>query len=395
MKKGILLFMIVTWQTNVFCQQDSSSLLFADELLATVENSLPAHSASTLLNDLKKKLTSDPDLYNRAWAKIMEIKKPGFLELFRDLDVEFKAFEIEQDNLVGLGFMYDWNFDWRRFQESPLKRNGFSFQFQSNGNIAFRKELNPYDFLSTGISFGGFQYTGGVANQTTSEVRDLLNDLELSLAAMTTTEEIESSEEWKTFNKNLALTNQFFIGLDGAVELENTQDFTQKQLVAGVKLGLGAKGWAQHSTLAYFNLFDYPFAMFRLITGTDKVFQPDGATIPVFKARVDYVKPVDDNARKVLTGEDDRFARLNMELGFRTLISEFRDHSIFFNADLRFFKEMNAPEIIRQFDLDKYTYFSASVSSSKGFFASYATGKLPFDAGNDNVYELGFRYQFN
>src|SRR5690606_9105410 len=310
MKKGILLFMIVTWQTNVFCQQDSSSLLFADELLATVENSLTAHSASTLLNDLKKKLTSDPDLYNRAWAKIMEIKKPGFLELFRDLDVEFKAFEIEQDNLVGLGFMYDWNFDWRRFQESPLKRNGFSFQFQSNGNIAFRKELNPYDFLSTGISFGGFQYTGGVANQTTSEVRDLLNDLELSLAAMTTTEEIENSEEWKAFNKNLTLTNQFFIGLDVAVELENTQDFTQKQLVAGVKLRLGAKGWAQHSTLAYLDSFYYPFAMFRLITGTDKVFQPDGANMAVFKAREDNVKPVDDNARNVLTVEDDSFVRL-------------------------------------------------------------------------------------
>src|SRR5690606_36291648 len=172
-----LLFMIISWHTIAFSQQDSSQHLFADELLATVENSLPPHSAGTLLNELKKKLTSDPDLYNRAWAKIMEIKKPGFLELFRNLDVEFKTFEIEQDNLVGLGFKYDWNFDWRRFQEASLKRNGFSFQFQSNGNVAFKKELNPYDFLSTGISFGGFQYTGGVANQTTSEVRDLLNDL--------------------------------------------------------------------------------------------------------------------------------------------------------------------------------------------------------------------------
>ena len=396
MQKFWILLLIIHCQTMVFSQEDSSQLLFADELVATVENFLPGHAATSLLNDLKKKLTTDPDLYNRAWARIMEIKnKSKALSLFRDLDVEFKTFEIEKEDLIGLGFKYDWNFDWRRFHESSLKRNGFSFQIQSNGNVAFKKALNPYDFLSSGVSFGGFQYSGGVANKTTDEVRDLLNELELSLATMTSTEEIENSEEWKTFNENLVLTNQYYIGLDGNIELENTQDFRKKQWVAGVKLGLGAKGWAQHSTLAYFNLPDYPFALLRMITGTDKTFQPDGATIPVFMARIDYVKPVDDLTRKDLTGNENSFARLNMEIGFRTLISEFKDQSIFFNADLRFFKEMNAPDIIRQVNLDKHTYFSASVSSSKGFFASFAAGKLPFDAGNDNVYELGFRYQFN
>ena len=125
--------MIIHCETKVFSQQDSSQLLFADELVATVENSLPGHAAATLLNDLKKKLTTDPDLYNRAWAKIMEIKNQSkALLLFRDLDVEFKTFEIEKEDLIGLGFKYDWNFDWRRFHESSLKRNGFSFQIQSN-----------------------------------------------------------------------------------------------------------------------------------------------------------------------------------------------------------------------------------------------------------------------
>lgn len=396
MAKGFLFFILITWQSIVFSQNDSSQHLFADELIAMVENSLPTYSAATLLSELKEKLTTDPDLYNRAWAKINKLKETNkALALFRDLNVEFKTFEIEKEDLVGLGLKYDWNFDWRRFQESPLKRNGVSFQFQSNGNVAFRKELNPYDFLSSGFSFGGFQYSGGVANKTTNEIRDLLNELEFALANMTTTEEIESSVEWETFNENLVLTDQYYIGLDGAVELENTQDFRQKQWVAGIKLGLGAKGWAQHSTLAYFNLLDYPFALLRIITGTDKSFQPDGATIPVFMARIDYVKPVDDAFRKTLTGNENSFARLNMELGFRTLISEFKEHSIFFNADLRYYKEMNAPVIIRQVNLDKHTYFSASVSSTKGFFASFAAGKLPFDAGNDNVYELGFRYQFN
>ena len=140
MRKVWLLLLIIHCETMVFSQQDSSQLLFADELVATIENSLPGHTATSLLNDLKKKLTTDPDLYNRVWARIMEIKdKSKALTLFRDLDVEFKTFEIEKEDLIGLGFKYDWNFDWRRFQKAPLKRNGFSFQIQSNGNVAFKK----------------------------------------------------------------------------------------------------------------------------------------------------------------------------------------------------------------------------------------------------------------
>jgi hypothetical protein len=395
MKFGFLLLFIIVSIARVQGQEDSSHL-FPDELLATVENSLPNHIAATLLAEFKEKLTSDPDLYNRAWKKILDNKQKGFVfSLIRDMNIEFKTFELQKEDRIGLGFKYDWDFDWMKYNNLPLKRNGVSIQFQSHGNVAFRKELNPFDFLSTGLSFGGFQYSGGVARQTTAEVRDLLNELEISLAMMTTVEEIENSQEWKTFNEYLQLTDQYYVGFDGVIELENSQDFTKKQLVAGIKLGLGAKGWAENSTLSYFNLPDYPFALIRLITGTDKNFNPDGATIPVLMARVDYVNPVADNTRKTLTGNENSFARLNVEIGFRTLIAEIKEHAIYFNADARFFKELNAPEIIRQADLHRHNFLQVSISSSRGFFASFATGKLPFDATNNNVYELGFRHNFN
>lgn len=394
--KPLLILACAIFSSLIIQAQQETSRLFPDEILTTVANSLPGHTTKDLLTRLKKELTTDPDLYNRTWKKILDSKQKGFVfSLVRDMNIEFKTFELQNEELIGLGFKYDWDFDWMKYNNLPAKRNGVSLQFQSNGNVAFRKELNPFDFISSGLSFGGFQYSGGVAQQTTPEIRDLLNALEISLATMGSTEEIENSPEWKSFNENLQLTDQYYIGFDGVVELENTQDFTYKQLAAGIRVGLGAKGWADNSTLAYFNLPDYPFALIRLITGTDRYFTPDGATIPVLMARLDYINPVADRLRKTLTGHEDGYARVKVEVGFRTLITAIKDHAIYFNADARFFRELNAPDIIRRADLHQHNFFQASVSSSKGFFASFATGKLPFDASNNNVYELGFRYQFN
>jgi hypothetical protein len=394
--KKILCILLIFFAYRAGAQNDSSARLFPDELAASVATMGPKNIVDKLITDLTKKLTTDPELYNRAWAKIMAIKnKPGVFALFKDLDVAFKTFQVEDNPNVSLGFNYDWNLDWRRYNTLPLKRNGVSLQFHSTGNVAFKKQFNPNDFLTTGFTFGGFQYSGGVVNSSSDEIKNLLNDLELQLAEKTSVEEIETSEEWRQFNENLQLTDQYYVGIDGSLQLENTQDFSSKQWAYGIRLGLGAKGWSENSTLAYFNIPDYPFALLRMILGNEKTFQPDGATIPVFLARLDYIRPYNDLQRSSLTENEKGYARFSIETGFRTLIAEFKTHSIFFNADFRFFKELNAPSEVKFAGLGQQTYFVASVTSSKGFFVSYTTGRLPFDLQSDQVYALGFQYKFN
>ena len=45
-------------------------------------------------------------------------------------------------------------------------------------------------------------------------------------------------------------------------------------------------------------------------------------------------------------------------------------------------------------NLDEQRYLTAALSLDNGMFASYTTGKLPLDAQNDQVYEVGFHYKF-
>jgi hypothetical protein len=130
------------------------------------------------------------------------------------------------------------------------------------------------------------------------------------------------------------------------------------------------------------------------LTKTDESFTPYGATIPTVQFSVDYVKPGQDIDREILTGNLNGYSRFHFETGFRTLLAQIKDQTIFFNAGFRYYKEFNAPVSVKTANLDKFSYFVASLTSSSGLFVSYSNGRLPFDAINDVVYELGFNYSF-
>jgi hypothetical protein len=159
-------------------------------------------------------------------------------------------------------------------------------------------------------------------------------------------------------------------------------------------IGLGAKAWDNSNALAKLNILDYPFALIRLLTQTDKKFTVYGSTLPTAQVVFCYVVPQNDTIRENIVGNLDPFPRLNFEIGFRTVVSRIRSESIFFNADFRYYYEFGAHNGIIDAEMDKHMYFVMALQSSTGFYASYAYGKLPFDARNDEVYAIGFNFKF-
>ena len=71
-----------------------------------------------------------------------------------------------------------------------------------------------------------------------------------------------------------------------------------------------------------------------------------------------------------------------------------KKENIFFNANIRYYQELNAESEIISADLDDHIYFVMALQSSSGFYVSYANGKLPFDAKNNEIYSIGFNYKF-
>jgi len=88
--------------------------------------------------------------------------------------------------------------------------------------------------------------------------------------------------------------------------------------------------------------------------------------------------------------ESGDYSRLSGEVSFKTPLSS----SSYFEADLKYYKEINPPDKIKKAKLDECIYFKAAITTVEGVYISYSNGKLPFDLIDNEIYQLGFKYNF-
>lgn len=391
MKKLYVLFVAILFATTVFSQTSGEQI---NELIEFLSSSGKSKES---IKEIIKGSIDEPDLYNDLWKKLVEEamnQDSSQWEFLNDLNIEFKTFQAADSSSSSLGFSYDFDFDYAKFEKKGNSRVSNSFGLTAKGNVAFKKEMNPNDFLETNLNYSFSKFIGGVINKNNDEYYEKLNIIEDSLVTFENPNSAEAMKLWNNFGKYLTFSNQYYYSISPKIVFESNQDFSQTQFAPGVTFNFGAKAWNKNSTLSKLNIFDYPFAILRVITKTDNSFTTYGSTIPVLQLGFDYVVPQNDTIREHLIDNKDPFPRIRIESSFRTLVSRIGKENIFFNAKIRYYQEISAPTEIKNQSLDEHFYFVMSLQSSKGFFVSYANGKLPFDSRNDEVYSLGFNYRF-
>ncbi len=346
-----------------------------------------------------KGATKDPELYNNIWSEFLKrvAKKDSTKWRFlNDMNIEFKTFEAQDNIPASLGFSYKLDLKYGKYTENLAKhsRGAQALNFSANGNVAFKKENNPIDFLESNLDYSFTKFKGGVTRVTDNSVLTELNNIEMELAKLDDPNSKEAQALWQKFNKNLKLNNQFYYGIAPKLGFESNQDFTKTQFTYGLVVSAGAKAWDDSNRLAQLNIFDYPFALIRWLLGTDKTLTPYGSTLPTIQFAVDFVNPTSDSLRKVALGELKPFPRSKLEAGFKTFIVRKGKENIFFVANARMYSEINPDDKIKNARLDVFNYYVFALQSSSGLFVSYANGKLPFDAKKDEVYSIGFNYKF-
>lgn len=343
-------------------------------------------------------IINNPDLYNSLWKNFIDqtYKLDSVKwELLKDFNFQFKTFQTTDNQVTSLGFTYDFNYDYAKYTEHNKNRISNSFGLSAKGNVAFKKQFNPIDFLETQAHYNYSHFIGGVVTQKDTAIYTELNNIKIKLAGIKDMQSKEAIELWEKFGKKLVMSNQYYYSISPKCALESNQDFSKKQFTPGISIDLGAKAWNTKNTLSHLNIFDYPFALLRYITGTDKEFTVYGSTIPTVQLTFDYVIPSSDTTRNNLIGNLKPYPRIKFETGFRTFITRIIKENIFFNANYRYYHELDAPEVIKKANLSSDSYFVMALQSTSGFFVSYANGKLPFDAKNDEIYSIGFNYKFN
>jgi hypothetical protein len=343
-------------------------------------------------------IINNPELYNSLWKNYIEQsfnQDSTKWKLLKDFNIQFKNFQTTDNAITSLGFTYDFNYDYAKYTDDNNNRISNSFGLSANGNVAFKKQFNPVDFLETKVYYNYSHFIGGVVTQKDTAVFTELNNIRFELASLTDMHNEEAIELWGQLGKKMVMSNQYYYALSPKFTLESNQDFSKKQFTSGITIDLGAKAWNENNLLSYLNIFDYPFAVLRYIFGTDKKFTVYGSTIPTAQFTFDYILPSSDLTRNNLVGNLNPYPRIKFETGFRTFITRIKMESIFFNANYRYYQELKPPEVIKEANLNFNQYFVLALQSTSGFYLSYANGKLPFDEINDEIYSIGFNYKLN
>ncbi|MFL9844056.1 hypothetical protein [Flavobacterium rhizosphaerae] len=342
-------------------------------------------------------IIKNPELYNTLWQNFIKqsyISEDSKFKFLNDLNITFKTFQSKDSTTTSLGFSYDFNFDYAKFIEKDRHRISHTFGLSAKGNVAINRDANPNNFLETKVNYSYAHFSGGVAKQNDSVIFTKLNEIDFKLVKIKDMKSKEAIALWEEFGQNLKLSNQYYYAFSPKFAFESNQDFTKTQFTPGLIVDLGAKAWNTEDPLSKFNIFDYPFALLRWITGTDETITAYGSTLPTVQFGCDYVIPDKDTVRDNLVGDLDPFPRFKFETSFRTFISRINKENIFFNANYRLYQEIDAPRQIKDANLSTINYFVMALQSTSGFYVSYATGRLPFDAKDDQVYSLGFNYKF-
>ncbi|MBL0357361.1 MAG: hypothetical protein IPP72_10970 [Chitinophagaceae bacterium] len=347
----------------------------------------------TKFNTIENMILNEPGIYNDLWGRVNNtFRNKSDQFLLKNLKIDFKTFQGNDSNKTSLGFSYKWNYEINKKKNTDYQRSEFLAKITAEGNVAFKKNLNPLDFQSAKLDIGTSGFLGGTVNKLDAALTADMNKINQQLAAIEDEDELANSPLWNDITKAMAIKNQYHYNFSATGGWEGKQDFSTSQLTYGAQLRFSAKAYSDKNPLAQLNILDYPFALIRYITGTDKSINPYGAALPIVTMGIDMVNPTKDSVRTAITGNEKQFTRFRFEAGFRTLLASINKTTMHFNAAYRYFSELNAASAIRLAKLNSFSYFTCSVTAADTYFFSYSYGKLPFDRTDNAVYELGFKF---
>ncbi len=312
----------------------------------------------------------------------------------RDFDVELKVFENDgQDRSLGAAYGYDKSIAGNVSFENL---SGYDLNLALKGNVAFDDKANPDDFLTSKLGVRLFGALGGASAEVSDSVDGALADIGDQIAEETDIDKIRELVRKRNALERLSGLSMAWVygkvNFNGG--LEANQRFTARNYTAGLRAVVDIKSWEDGDGLSQWSIFDFPFAVVRMLSGYDDKWRPRGSALPTFAAVLDYVNPDGMGPRVMVAGDTSEFWRFGSEVSFKTPLSYINKTPYYFNASYRYYHELEASAAVSSASLDNFDYWKLSVTTNDGLFISYRSGQLPFDVKDNDAFELGWKFNF-
>ncbi len=265
-----------------------------------------------------------------------------------------------------------------------LSRESFhklDLDFKAEGNVAFNRDINPSDFLKTGLELNYvYQYASAVTLGGPGSGCDPTDPATLP----------QCREEAARSRGGDALA--LFAGLIGS--LESDQRFERRNETFGAHLTTVYRP-APGSFANQANPLDWPFRLARWLTGHPMGFTASPDAFPKLRLALERVQPGKDPDRTAILGSTTDYDRANIEIAMSSPVGVVQGKQVKFEWSWRYFKEQNPAAAIEAAGLDRHRYAAAALRHDSGWQLTYATGRLPLDRQSDAVWELGYKVAFD
>ena len=303
---------------------------------------------------------------------------------------------VSEDAVLGFEYHYQKSIANRVFDESWKNPMGISLAFEARGDVAVDARKNPNNLLETSVELHIFQGIGGI-DPAYRNSQEAAAEFQRQLMQNIQNEDFRNQrgKAYTAMARKLTehITPQLFWDFQGHATLEADQQFHDRQWAYGGKLSFAFRDWKPESRAGWFNVFDYPFAAVRWLVDKEE-FQPSGRVFPSLVLGVDLVDVSDNDSRLAIDPSSDSIPRGRVELAFKTRVLRWQNRPLYFSAAFRHFQEFGASGAIKTANLDRADYFVGRMDLPYRFNLSYATGKLPLDQDNDQVYAIGWALNF-
>jgi hypothetical protein len=319
--------------------------------------------------------------------------------VLKGLNFELKMLDASGDTTTenqALGFSYSFKKNITQFNKDNNDSLEFKFDFSAEGTGSFDKDFQTQDFLETKLDFNATWFDNGVLDATERQRQAAQALQQVSLIAaqqgiVAGSPEFDALVADSHIIKELQ-HNLYYFGFKLNSTLESDQQFEERQFVYGIE------GFSHYvirnndSFAAKFNLFDYPFKLIRMLTGHPLGWAAAPHSVPRLRFAIEQVDPKDLEERRILLGSLSTFERLQAEIGFSTPIALISGEPVTASIAYRYFRELDAPELIKDAGLEKNHYLSSAIHFPGGVALTYSRGKLPFDLKSESVYSFGYRW---
>ncbi|WP_133467781.1 hypothetical protein [Paraglaciecola marina] len=316
------------------------------------------------------------DSFNESFESI--VKQPEFLNSLLEspsvkakldgipLNMTFKIVDRENaESVLAVDFSYSkqlkrWNLN---TDDSTIKN--FSFDFALNGTATQKAEENPRNLIEMSVS----AKWSNMPSFSAKEIGDVVVNDTCNKPEMIDDDYCAALDRSNYLNAFPGFAGTWFTnyGFDFGYEADQRFKATNRKISAFYFAAY--EDFDRSTTMGKFNIK------------------------PAILISIDTVDPSAETPR-AMAGDDSSYERISAEFSLSIPLHQLADIPYTLGFSYRAYQEVEASDIVKTVNLDRYRLRTYSLNTPIGLVVSYSSGRLPFGVEDENIVELGFKTYF-